>query len=43
MVEPTLSVLIVEDNVQSAELLCEMLASEQDMAVLGVAMTGQQA
>src|SRR5207248_10074786 len=43
MAEQQLRVLVVEDNLQSAELLCEMLAMEPDMSVLGVAMTGQQA
>src|SRR5215211_8530852 len=43
MAEQPLRILVVEDNLQSAELLCEMLAMEPDMSVLGVAMTGQQA
>jgi pilus assembly protein CpaE len=43
MAEQLLRILVVEDNLQSAELLCEMLAMERDMNVLGVAMTGQQA
>src|SRR5919202_5734996 len=43
MLEQALRILVVEDNIQSAELLCEILAAEPDMEVLGVAMTGQQA
>jgi pilus assembly protein CpaE len=43
MAEQPLRILVVEDNLQSAELLCELLAMEPDMSVLGVAMTGQQA
>jgi CheY-like chemotaxis protein len=41
MADQPLRILVVEDNLQSAELLCELLAMEPDMSVLGVAMTGQ--